>query len=813
MVGSLVVTGKGQIGDLADGWTVQEDATPLYLNAASGSVGSVGFNGVRDTTTTDASEWAINNTATFTHTNESNPATGLGTISGIIDRIKTSGLNANGNLSSIVDNLSVIRTAPTVGNYTKPRSVIGPVIPTALTDIGSFKGPKDIAFDSTGNMFVFDGYNCRVVKLTKTAGVWQQTAYTSSGYNAGTGNGQFTDSGTIGAAGFIALDSSDNVFVTDTLGLRVQKFNNSLVYQSQFGTGGSGNGQFSSPTGIAIDSSNNIYVADSGSNERIQKFNSAGTYVTQWGGTFGTGNSQFSNLIEGVTVLLAGDILVCDGAQVSSGVNYGARLQRFTNTGTYVSQFGSFGRQAGQFSVTAGAGASVSTGPFDSVVDPTGNIYVLDSGNNRVQVFTSAYVYIGSFGAFGGTVGSFSSPRGIGRSPITGNVWVGDFANNRLVEFQPATLSSPAYTFALSGVYQSYVNLALTGYTVNYIATSNPQVNYPSWTDNVWTKLNQLASANGHEIAIVAGVITVRDIGSLSLSVTEAAIAPEITVTSANSAQTVDITYQNTTYGDGVEFYNAALASQTFSIASGATTTTVVNTNNYPNVINNPAVVDSPYGPGMYQVLAAGNLPVLPSDWIASGASITVTIGATPSQLSIKLRGPSIDISGYPGPYQIANIDTNTGIVSAALSITGSGALTRPTTLHLQTGADPAIAATQTLAVSPDNIFLSTEAQAYDRGVWATDIVGGPAQTISVTIPVDQSSGFGLNAGSLITYNNCTYRIDSATINNSGLQMTGTRKTTSGQEVTLWATRTAGDHATFWSGHPAEDATIAPLLN
>src|SRR6185312_7651706 len=46
-------------------------------------------------------------------------------------------------------------------------------------------------------------------------------------------------------------------------------------YQSQFGSAGSGNGQFNDTSGIAIDSSGNIYVADY-SNNRVQKFNSAG---------------------------------------------------------------------------------------------------------------------------------------------------------------------------------------------------------------------------------------------------------------------------------------------------------------------------------------------------------------------------------------------------------------------------------------------------------------------------------------------------------------------------------------------------------
>jgi DNA-binding beta-propeller fold protein YncE len=48
------------------------------------------------------------------------------------------------------------------------------------------------------------------------------------------------------------------------------------VYITQWGTNGTGNGQFSWPYGVAVDGSGNVYVSDWG-NGRIQKFTSTGT--------------------------------------------------------------------------------------------------------------------------------------------------------------------------------------------------------------------------------------------------------------------------------------------------------------------------------------------------------------------------------------------------------------------------------------------------------------------------------------------------------------------------------------------------------
>jgi DNA-binding beta-propeller fold protein YncE len=79
----------------------------------------------------------------------------------------------------------------------------------------------------------------------------------------------------------VALDSSGNVFVTDTANHRIQKFTSSGNPIITWGESGSANSQFVFPTGIAVDSSRNVYVADT-YNDRIQKFRNDGSFIRTW---------------------------------------------------------------------------------------------------------------------------------------------------------------------------------------------------------------------------------------------------------------------------------------------------------------------------------------------------------------------------------------------------------------------------------------------------------------------------------------------------------------------------------------------------
>ncbi len=279
----------------------------------------------------------------------------------------------------------------------------------------------------------------------------ESIVYVSQFGSWGSGNGQLS-----GPSG-IARDSKGNLWVAETFNNRVQEFTEAGVYVTKFGSEGTGPGQFKSPTDIAIDPKGNVWVVDNGNN-RLEEFNESGTYLKTVG-SVGSGNGQF-NGPSGLAFDAKGNLWVSDGSN--------NRVQEFNESGGFVKAFG-----------TKGSGAGQMNDPSGVAVDSHGNLWIVDAINERIDVFNEKGEYSKEFGSEGTGNGQFKFPEGIAVDSQN-NVWVSDAFNYRVEEFNEA--GEYLTQFGSKGSGNGQLSGSLYGGAVG-IVTDNT---HDLWTAEYW---------------------------------------------------------------------------------------------------------------------------------------------------------------------------------------------------------------------------------------------------------------------------------------------------------------------------------------
>ena len=183
-------------------------------------------------------------------------------------------------------------------------------------------------------------------------------------------------------------DSNKMLTVLNNLGKLVEKVRSGIDYKSKkqplvsVCERGKGNEQLNSPFGVTVDNNTgNIYIADF-SNDCVKVFDSTGVYLFKFGDSTGKGKMC---LPRGVAI--CGDrIIISHGGDFGSEVNNSILLYKLN--GQFVSNIGTSGTGEKEFSYPTGL----------TIDESNGDIYVCDSGNNRIQILNKEFSFKSQFG-------------------------------------------------------------------------------------------------------------------------------------------------------------------------------------------------------------------------------------------------------------------------------------------------------------------------------------------------------------------------------------------------------------------------------
>ncbi|WP_158820779.1 NHL repeat-containing protein [Granulicella sp. S156] len=219
-----------------------------------------------------------------------------------------------------------------------------------------------------------------------------------------------TETPTIVDSGFVpqgvAVDSSGNVYITDSVGRVLKATPSGGIYiPSVLPTSG-----LNDPYGIAVDSSGNLYIADSGNNRVVKETLSGGSYSQ---------SSIGSKLVspKGVAVDKNGNLYITSKGPIPNIGN--DDVYKETPSGSGYKELPIFDGLSN---------------PYGVAVDSSGNVYITNTGNNSILMETlSGNSYETSIVVVHDEV---NSPYGVGVDS-SGNLYVADTYNNRIVKEVP----------------------------------------------------------------------------------------------------------------------------------------------------------------------------------------------------------------------------------------------------------------------------------------------------------------------------------------------------------------------------------------
>ncbi len=622
----------------------------------------------------------------------------------------------------------------------------------------SINGPADLAVDGAGNLYIADGSNNRIRKIS-TTGVMSTVA--GNGSKGFSGDGGPATSAAISPGG-VAVDSAGNIYIADFSNNRIRKVTPQGIISTVAGGGSSGDGgqavgaALNGPSNIALDKAGTLYISEFNAN-RIRKV-SNGIIST----VAGTGTRGFSGDGAAATAALLSTptYVQADNAGNLYIADYGNNRIRKVDSSGVISTVAGNGTRS--FAGDGGTATNASlSNPSGVALDNAGNFYICDMGNARIRKVTGGVITTVAGSATRGFAGDggpainaqMRVPAAVALD-LAGNFYIADVTDQRIrvvagLNVSPASLAlqtqsgAPAVTqsIAIGNSGSAAVNWAVSASTTaggNWLTVSpnSGSVGAPS-ASSVQVSVDARNLAPG----VYTGILLVTP-GLLPVSVSVVVSPSGAVMLLGQTGIVVTGTVGGTSLSQAINVANVGAGNMSWTSAalrgSGIAVTppsgsSAAGAAAVPTFLiqANPAGLAAGSYYGLIQVAAAGasNSPQL----------VSTVFNVLPA-------GSTAPVQVYP---QGLIFVTATGTTAAAqtVNLSSPSAATASVSVASQTGGNWLSVSTASVAVGAGGTFsASANAASLAAGVYTGTITvtpsdGAVAQQISASLIVTPAPG------------------------------------------------------------------------
>jgi Tol biopolymer transport system component len=349
-------------------------------------------------------------------------------------------------------------------------------------------GPSAEAVDAAGNLYIADGSDNRIRKVTPAGVITTVAGNGDPGYS---GDGGPATAARLRQPSGVFVDTGGNLYIADTGNQRLRKVTPSGTISTLAGDGGQGYGgdggaataaSLDNPVGVFADTAGDVFVADHG-NSRIRRVTPNGTISTVAGnGLFGFNGDGIPatdaalNEPSAVVADAAGNLFIADEGS--------SRIREVLATTGLITTVA--GNGTADFRGDGGPATDAAlANPSGVAVDPAGNLYIADTGNDRIRKVSPSGVMTTAAGNGTATdqsgdggpalLSGFDLPRGLA-ADAQGNLYVADTGNDRVRKIvspasrlafttEPPARVAPGAPFTVAVTVEDGAGNPVAGYT------------------------------------------------------------------------------------------------------------------------------------------------------------------------------------------------------------------------------------------------------------------------------------------------------------------------------------------------------------